>query len=81
MEKEQIRAFLSRVATEQAYRVQLEQEPVQTLAALGVEIAPSDVPPEGVTLPTNEEILEKLDAMTDVLFPRLCLRFFRFFRH
>jgi hypothetical protein len=82
MEREQIRSFLYRVATNPAYREQLENDPVGTLAQVGITINETDVPREGsnISLPTNEEILAKLEAMTDVLSPMLCLRFFRFFR-
>ena len=74
MEREQIRAFLNRVATEPAYRELLETDPVGTLAEIGVTISESDVPPEGVRLPTNAEILANLDTFTDELSPNLCLR-------
>jgi hypothetical protein len=63
MEKEQIRPFLYRVATDSAYRNQLETNPVDTLAELDVIVDPDDVPPNGIQLPSNEEILATLDDL------------------
>lgn len=80
MDTDQIRAFLSRVATEPAYRKELEDDPVGTLAKVGVHVKASDLPEGRITLPTNEEILSKLDALALVLSPHLCLRIFRLFR-
>lgn len=81
MDTEQIRDFLHRIATEPVYRKELEDDPVGTLAKLGVKVKESDIPAGGITLPTNQEILEKLDAFAIVLTPHLCLRIFRIFRH
>ena len=67
MEREKIRAFLSQVATDPAYRFQLETDPVGTLAALKIKLDPSGVPPGGVHLPPNDEILAKLDEILDQL--------------
>ena len=63
MDKEQIRAFLYRVATDPAYRARLERDPVGTLAELGVTVDRTVVPPDGINLPSNEEILAKLDEL------------------
>ena len=55
MEREQIRSFLLRVAMNPAYREQLENDPVGTLAQVGITINEADVPREGsnISLPTR----------------------------
>jgi hypothetical protein len=67
MEREKIQAFLHRVATDPAYRRQLETDPIGTLAGLGIKLESSGVPPGGVHLPSNEEILARLDEIIDQL--------------
>jgi hypothetical protein len=64
MEKDQIRPFLYRVATDAAYRSRLEADPVATLAELGITLDPADIPAGGIHLPPNDEILAKLDELT-----------------
>jgi hypothetical protein len=66
MDRQQLGAFLSRVATDPTYRSQLEADPVGTLAAEGVIVNPNDVPPGGIHLPTNQEILAARDAIVGV---------------
>ena len=72
VDNQQIRAFLYRVATDSAYRAQLERDPVGTLTELGFTVGPDDVPAGGIHLPSNEEILAKLEELTDQL-QALCL--------
>ena len=72
--REQIRAFLNRVATDEEYRAQLMSDPVATLAAEGFAFSEEEIPRSGITLPSNEYILDNLEALTDKLcLPRLCL--------
>jgi len=61
MEKEQIWAFAYRVATDTGYRAKLEQDPVGTLAELGITVDPAQLPPGSIQLPSNEEILAALE--------------------
>ena len=72
MEREQIRAFLYRVATDPTYRALLESDPVDTLTEAGFTVDPGDVPQGGIHLPSNDEILAKLEELTDQL-QALCL--------
>ena len=68
MDETEIRAFLTRVATDPDYRARLERDPVNTLAELGVTIDPEkDVPPGGIRLPSNEEILRRLDELVRII--------------
>ena len=62
MEKEQIRAFIYRIATEPGYRAQLEQDPVGTFAEWGITVDHSELPAGGIHLPSNEDLLAALDA-------------------
>ena len=65
MEKDQLRAFLYRIATDPTYRDQLESDPVGTFAAMGMIIDPADVPTDGVHLPSNEQISCELDELVE----------------
>jgi hypothetical protein len=67
MDRALIRNFLIRVATEPAYRLQLETDPVATLGELNIKLPRSGVPPGGVHLPPNDEILANLDEILDQL--------------
>jgi hypothetical protein len=63
---EKIRNFLQRVATEVAYRTQLENDPIGTLTAAGFDAkdAKGDLPSGAIKLPSNEDILKNLDGLT-----------------
>jgi hypothetical protein len=60
-------AFLYLVATIPTYRTKLETDPIGTFADLGITLVPSDVPEGGIQLPSNDEILAKLDELSDEL--------------
>jgi hypothetical protein len=62
MDQREIRDLLYRIATDADYREQLIADPVGVLGAIGIPVDPSDVPSDGIKLPTNEEILRNLDA-------------------
>lgn len=59
-----IRAFLEKVATDSVYRAQLLSDPLSTLTQAGFTVSPQDLPSGGITLPTDEEILANLDALS-----------------
>ena len=63
-DREKIRAFLEKVATDPAYREQLLNEPMPTLTQTGFTVSSQDLPPGGITLPTNAEILANLDGLS-----------------
>jgi hypothetical protein len=58
------KAFLQRVATDPAFRAQVEKDPVGSLAQFGFDIKSSDVPPEGIKLPSNDAILKNIDSLS-----------------
>ena len=66
--RQQIRAFLYRVAAEAAYRAQVQTEPLSTLTAAGFTVTEQDIPEGGISLPTNAQIdaiLSSLDSTTE----------------
>ena len=66
-DKEMIRAFLQRVATDAAFRDQLLNESMKTLTEAGFTVPPYGIPAAGITLPSNAEILANLDSLsTDI---------------
>lgn len=64
-DRQAIRDFLQRVGTEPAFRAQLEQDPIATLAQAGMAVSNADVPPEGIKLPSNAAILANLDHLAE----------------
>ena len=76
--KQQIRVFFARVAIDPAYRARLENDPVGTFAERGITVDPADVPQDGVYLPSNDEILAKLEELTD-RFQAMCFSVVRMF--
>lgn len=63
--QQQARAFLQKVATDPGFRNALENDPIGTLAAHGFAVSASQLPPEGIKLPSNEAILKNLDHLSD----------------
>jgi hypothetical protein len=67
MDQQTIRDLLYRIATDPDFRKRLIADPVGVLGEAGIQINVSDIPPGGVELPSNEEILRNLDAWsTDI---------------
>ena len=62
MDQKTIRDLLYRIATDPDYRDRLIADPIAVFGAAGIQIDPSDVPPGGIKLPSNEEILRNLDS-------------------
>jgi hypothetical protein len=59
-----IQAFLQTVATDAAYRDQLISEPMRTLTEAGFAVSAEDIPPGGIMLPSNADILANLDGLS-----------------
>jgi len=79
MTNDEIQAFLTRLANDQQFRAQVESDPVGALAPYGITVDPLDAPPNaGVTLPSSQSILEKLDFLSGIFEGRLlCQRVLR----
>lgn len=58
------REFLHRVATDPAFRSQVENDPASAFKQYGIELREGAVPPEGIKLPSNESILKNLDHLS-----------------
>ncbi|HRQ66267.1 MAG TPA: NHLP-related RiPP peptide [Xanthomonadaceae bacterium] len=67
MTQEKARAFLEKLATDDDFRKQVEQDPVATLAEYGIAVKAEDLPAAGVRLPSSEEIQKNLDTMSQQL--------------
>lgn len=65
MSNQQIHAFLHKLATDAAFRAAVEADPAGELAKLGFKVNPQDVPPEGIKLPSNANILANLDHLAE----------------
>lgn len=63
--KKQIRDFLQRIASDPAYRDELEKDPLATLTKAGFKVTRDDIPPGGIKLPPKDEILKHLDELTE----------------
>lgn len=77
MNEQQARDLLQLIATDPAFRAQLEQDPVNVLAQWGCTIEPSQVPPEGIKLPSNENILSAIDDLAERTVSSECIIFFK----
>lgn len=62
MEQTTIRDLLYRIATDVDYRDQLIADPAAVLGTAGILIDSASIPPGGIQLPSNEEILRNLEA-------------------
>ena len=62
MDQTTIRDLLYRIATDEKYRDQLIADPVGVLGAAGIKVDPASIPPGGIHLPSNQEILRNLDV-------------------
>ncbi len=61
------RAFLEKLAADDGFRQQVEQDPVAALAGFGIAVKAEDLPKAGVRLPSSEEIQKNLDSMSEQL--------------
>ena len=63
--REQAREFLTRVASEPAFRAEVERDPAAALKQYGFELREGAVPPEGIKLPSSEAITSNLDHLSE----------------
>ena len=63
MTQQQIENFLYRVANDDVYRYQLTTDPINTLAAVGIEIDENVIPSEGIVLPPKSVIMQNLSRI------------------
>jgi len=69
MDKQAIRDLLYAIATNPTFREQLIADPVGVMGAAGIQIDPNkDIPPGGITLPSNEDILRNLDDWAEEIW-------------
>ena len=54
MDKQAILDLLHKIATDPYFRDQLIADPVGVMGAAGIKITANDIPPGGITLPSNE---------------------------
>lgn len=73
--EEQIKDVLTRVRNQAGFRDALTQNPAAALAGIGISTDGEDIPPTGVTLPTDAAIQSRLDELTqEVLGKRGVIR-------
>lgn len=65
MDKQSILELLYKIATDPDFRDQLIADPVGVMGAAGITITANDIPPGGITLPSNAEILRNLEAWAE----------------
>ena len=55
------RRFIEKLANDDAFRAEVERDPIGTLKAHGIQVDPSKVPPGGVKLPSKQALQANLD--------------------
>jgi len=71
--QQQIENFLYRVANDDVYRYQLTTDPINTLAAVGIEIDENVIPAEGIVLPPSSVIMEHLRRIAEDFYSYACM--------
>ena len=64
MNADKVAELLDEVAHDPAFRAWVESDPVAALASRGITINPSEVPPGGVSLPPDSDILAHLVTLS-----------------
>lgn len=67
MAKQDTRALMQKLASDDAFRAQVQKDPVAAFAAQGVKLDPKQVPPGGVKLPSKDALQTNLDRHADTL--------------
>lgn len=70
------RKFLQRLADDDAYRAQVEKDPVGCLAEYGFKVDPAKAP-ASVNLPSSKEINANIDQLGERLTSSLGIVFFK----
>ena len=67
MANQNTRRLMERLASDDAFRAQVEQDPVAAFKAHGITIDPKQVPAGGVKLPSKETLKTSLDQHVNTL--------------
>jgi hypothetical protein len=65
MEIDEVAALLDQIAHDPAFRAWVESDPVAALASRSITINASEVPPGGVCLPPDADILAHLVTLSE----------------
>jgi hypothetical protein len=63
--KKQAKDFLTKIASDAAFRAAVEKDPVKHMSKFGFKINKKFVPAEGIKLPSNDAIKKNIDHLSE----------------